>query len=119
MGDSCCQIPNDTITAKYSLWLSHVSPACARPAFPVCKRLAGGVECLTEGLSSDARESFLFIEASFQFGMKHSREGGTVVLTVCRKEKKKTVGNTLGNKFLCFVDGFGENVYLCLYERIE
>ena len=84
MGDSCCQIPNDTITGKCSLWLSRVSPACARPAFPVCKKLAGGVECLTEGLSFDARESFLFIEASFQFGIKHSREGETVVLTVCR-----------------------------------
>ena len=69
---------------KVCLWLSRVSPACARPAFPVCKKLAGGVECLTEGLSFDARESFLFIEASFQFGMKHSREGETVVLTVCR-----------------------------------
>ena len=84
MGDGCCQIPNDTVTGKYSLWLSHVSPACARPAFPVCKKLAGGVECLTKGLSFDARESFLFIEASFQFGIKHSREGETVVLTVCR-----------------------------------
>ena len=55
MGDGCCQIPNDTITGKCSLWLSRVSPACARPAFPVCKKLAGGVECLTEGLSFDAR----------------------------------------------------------------
>ena len=117
MGDSCCQIPNDTITSGCRLWLSHVSPAYVRPAFPVCKKLAGGVECLTEGLSFDARESFLFIEASFQFGMKHSREGETVVLTVCRNATWKTVGNTLGNKFLCFVDGFGENVYLCLYEN--
>ena len=70
--------------SKWGTVVVKFSPACARPAFPVCKKLAGGVECLTEGLSFDARESFLFIEASFQFGMKHSREGETVVLTVCR-----------------------------------
>ena len=75
MGDGCCQIPNDTITGKYSLWLSHVSPACARPAFPVCKKLAGGVECLPKGLSFDARESFVFIEASVQLGIKPLSEG--------------------------------------------
>ena len=84
MGDGCCQIPNDTITGKYSLWLSHVSPAYVWPAFPVCKRLAGGGAGVSDRLSFDARESFLFIEASFQFGIKHSREGETVVLTVCR-----------------------------------
>jgi hypothetical protein len=28
-------------------------------------------------------------------------------------------GNALRNKILCFVDGFGENIYLCLYENGE
>lgn len=84
MEDGCCQNPDDTITSKCRLWLSHVSSACVRLAFPVCKRLAGGVEWLTEEFSSDEWESFLFIEASCLFGIKHSREGGTVVLTVCQ-----------------------------------
>lgn len=71
------------ITGEYRLWLSHVSPAYVRPAFPVCKRLVGGVECLTEGLSSGARESRISVHVYLRGRITASCRVGIDNLTEC------------------------------------